>query len=104
MTFQRVTFAEWDIDVDTPEGHRLLDIVRSDGLALFRRQPGFIRYRLVRLGPSRTIALAEWDSEELALAGAARYRSWLETAGLMAHITLTTESGPVLISSDAEGT
>jgi heme-degrading monooxygenase HmoA len=103
MTYLRMTVAEWDIDLDTPEGHRLAGLIRSDGLAVFRRQPGFIRYRLMRAGPGRSIAVAEWESEALGMAGAAKYREWLETAGIKAHITMATEAGPVLVSSDPEG-
>lgn len=100
MSYLRVTYAEWDIDVDTPEGGRLLGLVRSQGMALLQRQPGFLRYRLIRLGPNRTVALVEWESDERALAGATAYRGWMESVGIMAHVTLTTESGPVLIALD----
>ena len=104
MTYLRMTVAEWDIDLDTPEGHRLVELIRSEGLAVFRRQPGFIRYRLMRAGPGRSIAVAEWESEELGVRGAARYRDWLDKAGIKARITMATEAGPVLVSSDPEGT
>ena len=103
MTYLRTTVAEWDIDLDSPEGHRLTNLIASDGLAVFRRQPGFIRYRLMRAGPGRSVAVAEWESEELGIAGAARYREWLEVAGIRAHIAMDTVSGPVLVSSDPEG-
>lgn len=103
MTYLRVTVAEWDIDLDTPQGARLVALICADGLAVFRRQPGFIRYRLMRAGPGKSIAVAEWESEELGIAGAARYRQWLEEAGIRAHITMATEAGPVLISSDEPG-
>jgi hypothetical protein len=100
MSYLRVTYAEWDIDVDTPEGSRLLGLVRSEGMALLQRQRGFVCYRLVRLGPNRTVALVEWESEDRALAGATTYRGWMEAAGIMHHVTLMTESGPVLIALD----
>ena len=103
MTYLRMTVAEWDIDLDTPEGGRLVELIRSQGLAVFRRQPGFIRYRLMRAGPGKSIAVAEWESEELGITGAGKYREWLETAGIRAHITMATEAGPVLVSSDPEG-
>jgi hypothetical protein len=100
MTYLRVTVAEWDIDLDTPQGARLVGLIQSQGLEVFRRQPGFLWYRLMRVGPGRSIAVAEWESEELGIPGAARYRQWLEEAGVRAHITMSTEAGPVLISSD----
>ena len=99
-----MTVAEWDIDLDTPEGHRLIERIRSEGLQVFRRQPGFIRYRLMRASPGKSIAVAEWESEELGVRGAARYRDWLDAAGIKAHITMTTEAGPVLVSSEPEST
>jgi hypothetical protein len=103
MTYLRVTVAEWDIDLDTPQGARLVELIRSEGLTVFRRQPGFIRYRLMRAGPGKSIAVAEWESEELGITGAARYRQWLEDAGIRARINMNTEAGPVLISSDEPG-
>ena len=103
MTYLRMTVAEWDIDLDSPQGARLVSLINTAGLAVFRRQPGFIRYRLMRAGPGKSIAVAEWESEELGTAGAARYRQWLEDAGVRAHITMATEAGPVLVSSDEEG-
>ena len=103
MTYLRMTVAEWDIDLDTPQGARLVDLIRTQGLAVFRRQPGFIRYRLMRAGPGRSIAVAEWESEELGIPGAARYRQWLEDAGVRVHITMDTTAGPVLVTSDPEG-
>jgi len=95
-----MTVAEWDIDLDTPAGARLTKMIRDEGLAVFRQQPGFIRYRLMRAGPMKSIAVAEWESEDLGIVGAARYRQWLDDAGIRAHITMSTEAGPVLVSSD----
>ena len=103
VTYLRMTVAEWDIDLDTPAGGRLVDKILDEGLAVFRRQPGFIRYRLMRAGPMKSIAVAEWESEELGITGAARYRQWLEEAGIRDHITMTTEAGPVLVSSEEDG-
>ena len=97
-----MTVAEWDIDLDTPAGERLTELISHEGLAVFRQQPGFIRYRLMRAGPMKSIAVAEWESEELGVVGAARYRQWLEDVGIRAHITMTTEAGPVLVSSDGD--
>lgn len=44
--------------------------IRTEGIAVFRRQPGFIRYRLMRADVRTTIAVAEWENEELGTAGA----------------------------------
>ena len=100
MTYLRMTIAEWDVELDAPEGDRLVALIDSAGLAVFRRQPGFIRYRLMRAGPTKSVAVAEWETEELGLAGSAKYREWLEAAGIKAHIAMSTEAGPALVSSD----
>ena len=100
MTYLRVTVAEWDVDIDAPQGQRLVDRITSEGIPFLRRQPGFVRYRLMRAGPSRSIAAVEWESEELALAGAARFRQWLEDAGIKTHLAMDTTGGPILVSSD----
>ena len=95
-----MTVAEWDVDLDTPQGERLVDLIRTNGIDVFKRQPGFIRYRLMRAGPMKSIAVAEWESEELGITGAARYRQWLEDAGIRSHISMETEAGPVLVSAE----
>jgi hypothetical protein len=95
-----MTIAEWDVELDAPEGNRLVALIESAGLAVFRQQPGFIRYRLMRAASTKTVAVAEWETEELGLAGSARYRDWLAAAGVKSHITMSTEAGPVLVSSD----
>jgi hypothetical protein len=98
-----MTVAEWDIDLDTPAGERLVAMIRDEGLKVFRRQPGFIRYRLMRAGPTKSVAVAEWESEELGIAGAANYRQWLDDIGIRAHITMATEAGPVLVFAEPSG-
>lgn len=96
-----MTVADWDLDVDGPDGQALVARIDRDGAAVFRAQPGFVRYRLMRAGPRRTVAVAEWESEELGLAGSAQYRAWLAEAGIRAHITMETETGPVIVAADA---
>ena len=103
MTYLRVTVAEWDVDLDGPQGQRHVELIRSEGVAFLRRQPGFVRYRLMRAGPGKSIAAVEWESEERALVGAARYRQWLEDVGIKAHMSMDTTGGPVLVSSDEGG-
>lgn len=102
MTYLRMTIGEWDVDLDAPSGQHLVDLIRSEGLGVLRRQPGFVHYRLMRAGPSKSIAFVEWESEERALAGAAKYRQWLEDVGIKAHLSMDTTGGPLLISSDPE--
>ena len=95
-----MTVADWDVDVDSPEGKAMVQAIAADGLAVFRAQPGFVRYRLMRAGPRRTVAVAEWRTEEESLSGSTRYREWLASAGIRAHITMDTETGPIVVSGD----
>jgi hypothetical protein len=101
MSFLRMTIADWDIDLDSAEARELVGLIESAGLAVFRAQPGFVRYRLMLAGPRRTVAVAEWRSEQESLDGSARYRQWMAEAGIRAHITLDTEAGPIIVSGDA---
>ena len=98
MAYLRMTIADWDLDVDGSDGAALVERIARDGAAVFRAQPGFVRYRLMRAGPRRTIAVAEWESEELGLAGSGHYRAWLAEAGIREHITMDTRTGPILVS------
>lgn len=100
MHYLRMTRAIWDLDLDGPEGSALVARIAGEGVAVFRRQPGFIRYRLMRAGPRTTIAVAEWASEELGTVGAEHFRAFLAEAGIRAHITMETEAGPVLVAGD----
>lgn len=102
MTYLRTTRATWDLDLDGEEGRALLERIRTDGAAVFRAQPGFIRYRLMAAGPRRTVAVAEWASEELGRRGAERFRDWLDAAGIRARITMDTDAGPVVATADAK--
>ena len=101
MAHLRMTIATWDLDLDGPEGQALVERIARDGAAVFRAQPGFVGYRLMRAGPRRTVAVAEWASEELALAGATKFREWLASAGVRQHIIMDTDSGPILVATDA---
>lgn len=101
MTYLRTTRATWDLDLDGEEGRALLERIRTEGAAVFRAQPGFIRYRLMAAGPRRTVAVAEWASEELGRRGAERFRDWLDAVGIRARITMDTDAGPVVAMADA---
>ena len=96
-----MTVADWDIDLDSPEARLLVDAIASEGVAVFREQPGFVRYRLMLAGSRRTVAVAEWQTEADSLSGSARYREWMQTAGVREHITLVTETGPIIVATDA---
>ena len=99
MTYLRMTVAEWDIDLDSAEAEAMIRGIASEGLQVFRSQPGFIDYRLMKAAPRTTIAVAEWESEELGRTGAQRYRDWMRSSGIMQHLTLHTYDGTLLVSS-----
>jgi hypothetical protein len=97
--YLRVSIARWNIDTDSPEAERIFHLIETDGVAVFRAQPGFVRYRLMRENKTTTFAVAEWESEALGLAGAEKYRAWMRDAGIMSHITLETHTGQIVASS-----
>ena len=51
MTYLRATVAEWDIDLDSAEAEAMIRGIASEGLQVFRSQPGFIDYRLMKAAP-----------------------------------------------------
>lgn len=97
--YLRVTTAQWNIHLDSPEAQRLLALIQADGIAVFRAQPGFIRYRLMRADSMTTVAVAEWASESLGLAGAEQYRAWMRRVGIMDRLTLETHAGAIVAGS-----
>ncbi len=99
MTYLRVTVADWDIDLDSAEGQAMIRSIGSEGLRVFRSQPGFIDYRLAKVAPRTTIAVAEWESEELGKPGAQRYRDWMQSSGIKQHLTLHTQDGEIVVTS-----
>jgi hypothetical protein len=99
MAYLRATIATWDVDLTSTEGQDLVHQIEGDGLAVFRQQPGFIRYRLMQADAHTTMAVAEWASEELGRAGAQRYREWMRSSGIMEHLALHTYDGPVVVAS-----
>ncbi len=98
-SYLRVSVARWNIDLYSPEAQRIFGQIQTDGVAVFRAQPGFVRYRLMRADRETTIAVAEWDSDVLGRAGADRYRAWMRTVGIMDRLTLETHAGDVVVAS-----
>ena len=49
--------------------------------------------------PTTTIAVAEWESEELGKPGAQLYREWLRSSGKAERLSLETYDGPVVVTS-----
>ena len=97
--YLRVSTAHWNINLYSAEAERLFHQIDTDGVAVFRAQPGFVRYRLMRADSTTTVAVAEWESEELGRAGAERYRAWMRDVGIMDRITLETQAGDIVAGS-----
>ena len=97
--YLRVSTAHWNVDLYSAEAERIFHQIDTEGVAIFRAQPGFVRYRLMRADSTTTIAVAEWQSEELGRAGAERYREWMRSVGIMDRITLETHSGDIVAGS-----
>jgi heme-degrading monooxygenase HmoA len=97
--YLRVSIARWNINTHSPEAERIFHQIETEGVDVFRAQPGFIRYRLVRTDSTTTVAVAEWESEELGTAGAERYRAWMRRVGIMDRITLETRAGDIVAGS-----
>lgn len=99
MTYLRCTIGRWNIDLSSEEAREVFRLINDEGLRVFRSQPGFIRYRLMVADPTTTIAVAEWESEELGKPGAQRYREWLSSSGIVQRLSLETYDGEVVVAS-----
>jgi hypothetical protein len=97
--YLRISIGRWSIDTCSPEAERIFHQIETDGVAVFRAQPGFVGYRLMRENSSTTIAVAEWESEALGLAGAEQYRAWMRRVGIMDRLTLETHTGQIVAGS-----
>ncbi len=97
--YLRVSIAHWSINLYSAEAERIFSQIDTDGVAIFRAQPGFVSYRLMRADSTTTIAVAEWQSEELGKAGAERYREWMRSVGIMDRINLETHAGDIVAGS-----
>jgi hypothetical protein len=97
--YLRVSFAHWDMNLYTHEAEQIFHQIETEGVAVFKAQPGFIRYRLMRADSTTTVAVAEWESEQLGLAGAEKYRAWMRSVGIMNHIKLETHAGNIVAAS-----
>jgi len=99
MSYLRVSIARWRIDLDSAEARRIFQSIDTEGIDVFRAQPGFVRYRLMRVDRMTTVAVAEWESEEMGRAGAERYRDWMRRTGIMDHFSLETHAGQIVAAS-----
>jgi len=94
-----MSIARWNINLYSPEAEAIFRQIATEGVSVFRAQPGFVRYRLMRADSTTTIAVAEWESEQLGQAGAEKYRAWMRSAGIMDHFTLETQAGEIVAGS-----
>jgi Antibiotic biosynthesis monooxygenase len=99
VTYLRCTIGRWNIDLDSEEGREAFHLIDTEGVEVFRNQPGFVRYRLMVSDPRTTIAVAEWESEERGKPGARRYREWLRSSGIAEKLSLETYDGEVVAAS-----
>ncbi len=99
MTYLRCTIGRWNVDLSSEEAREAFGLINDEGLRVFRSQPGFIRYRLMVADPTTTIAVAEWENEELGKPGAQRYREWLSSSGIAQKLSLETYDGEVVVAS-----
>jgi hypothetical protein len=99
VTYLRCTIGRWNIDLDSEESREAFRLIDTEGVRVFRSQPGFVRYRLMVAGSTTTIAVAEWESEELGKPGARRYREWLRSSGIAEKLSLETYDGEVVAAS-----
>jgi hypothetical protein len=49
--------------------------------------------------PKTTIAVAEWDSEDMGKPGARRYREWLRSSGIAQKLSLETYDGGEVVAA-----
>jgi hypothetical protein len=99
MTYMRCTTGRWNIDLGSGEAREAFHLIEEEGLRVFRNQPGFVRYRLMVADSTTTIAVAEWESEELGQPGAQRYREWLRSSGIAEKLSLQTYDGEIVVAS-----
>ena len=99
VTYLRCTIGRWTIDLDSEEGREAFRLIDEEGVRVFRAQPGFLSYRLMLAEPTTTIAVAEWENEELGKPGAQRYREWLRSSGIAEKLSLETYDGEVVAAS-----
>jgi quinol monooxygenase YgiN len=99
MTYLRCSIGKWRIDLRSREAQEIFKRINAEGVKVFRKQPGFISYRLMQASSDLTVAVAEWTSEELGKAGAENYRRWLRESGIWDKLVLQTHDGRVVASS-----
>jgi hypothetical protein len=96
VRYLRCTIGRWTIDLDSEEGREAFRLIDTEGVRVFRQQPGLVRYGLMLTEPKTTIAVAEWESEDMGKPGARRHREWLRSSGMAQKLSLETYDGEVV--------
>lgn len=99
LTYLRCSIGKWGIDLSSEEAEKIFKDINDDGVKVFRKQPGFIQYRLMLADEHTTVAVAEWESEELGKKGAENYKNWLRSSGIWSKLVLQTYDGEVVAAS-----
>jgi hypothetical protein len=99
LGYLRTSVAKWSVDLESAEAALIFRKIDTDGVGVFREQPGFVRYRLMKADRHTTIAVAEWETEELGKRGAENYRQWMRDTGIWDKIALTTYAGEIVAAS-----
>jgi hypothetical protein len=99
VTYLRCSIGKWSIDLNSPEAEAIFEKINNEGVKVFQKQAGFISYRLMRASAQVTVAIAEWQSEELGKVGAENYRNWLRESGIWNKLILQTYDGEVVATS-----
>ena len=99
LTYLRCSIGKWSIDLYSREAEEIFNKINDEGVAVFRKQPGFMNYRLMRASSDVTVAVAEWKTEELGKVGAENYRRWLRESGIWDKLVLQTYDGKTVASS-----
>jgi hypothetical protein len=99
LTYLRCSIGKWSIDLYSQEAEEIFKRISDEGVKVFRKQPGFINYRLMRASADVTVAVAEWQSKELGKVGTENYRKWLRESGIWDKLVLQTYDGEVVASS-----
>jgi heme-degrading monooxygenase HmoA len=74
---------------------------QADMLLLFKRDPGFIGFQMVRSGSDELISISQWETRAQAEAAVDRELSWIKATA--AHAVTSTEShvGGIVLSERA---
>jgi len=99
LGYLRTSIADWSVDLESAEAAEIFRRIGSEGIRVFREQPGFIRYRLMKAGRRTTVAVAEWESRALGRKGAENYRRWLRESGIWDKLVLKTYDGEIVAAS-----